>query len=88
MRAVFVKTLINVKPGTQLLWQVVDDNDTAAFSTHVVTSSVNWVFARETMAFWANADGDIVDWGDLACTGPGEHVACLKAAGFEVVEHD
>lgn len=88
MRVTFVKFIINTPSNTRLLWRVEENKAAATFATHVVTSSVDYEVAHETMAFWANEDGDIVDWGDLACTGPGEHVACLKAAGFEVVEHD
>lgn len=88
MRATFDKVLTNTPKCTQFLWRVSPDKTAATFSTHVVTSSVGYAFARETMAFWANAAGEVVDWSELACTAPGEHVKCLEAAGFEVVDHD
>lgn len=86
MRVTFEKALVNGPKRSQLLWRVVDNKVAAAFSTHVVTSSVN-LLVRETMAFWADETGEIVDLAELAAVGPNAHVACLEAAGFEVVNH-
>lgn len=88
MRATFEKTLTKTPAGEQFLWRVSPDKHAATFATHVITSSVKYSYVRETMAFWANSAGEIIDWVELACAAPGEHVACLEAAGFEVVEHD
>ena len=85
MRVTFVKFIINTPSNTRLLWRVEENKTAATFATHVVTSSVDTVIARETMAFWANAAGRVVSWDGLATEAPNEHVACLKAAGFEVV---
>ena len=87
MRATFDKVLTNTPACEQYLWRVSPDKSADTFATHVVTSSVRHLLVRETMAFWANAAGEVGDWFELACTAPGEHVACLEAAGFEV-DHD
>lgn len=87
MRATFDKVLTKTPAGEQYLWRVNPDKLAATFATHIITSSVKYSYVRETMAFWANSAGEIIDWVELARTGPGEHVACLEAAGFEV-DHD
>jgi hypothetical protein len=87
MRVTFVKVLVETPKCAQFLWRVIDNKAAAALATHVVTSSVNNCFAHETMAFWANEAGEVVDWGGLATEEPNSHVACLEAAGFEVVNH-
>lgn len=82
MKAIFDQ-VINVSPaGEQCLWRV--ESYTRTPATHVVTSSVNRWLTKETMAFWANAVGEIVDWDELASAGAGKHVACLMDAGFAV----
>ena len=85
MRVTFVKVVTNTSWNTRLLWRVEENKTAAAFSTHVVTSSVDYEVTRETMAFWANEAGRVVSWDGLATEAPNEHVACLEAAGFEVV---
>lgn len=79
----YVKTLGRGYFWEQRLYRI----EGHANTEYVVTSSIKRnLLINETMAFWANEAGEIVDWGELATEAANEHVACLEAAGFEVVK--
>lgn len=84
MRATFERVLTKSPKWTQYLWRVAPDSHADTHATHVITSSVKFAHIRETVAFWADKDGEIIDEVVLSRTEPGEHVACLQIAGFEV----
>ena len=84
MRATFERVLTETSNCTQYLWRVAPDSHADTHATHVITSSVRFGFVRETIAFWADKDGEIIDKVPLSRTELGEHVASLQIAGFEV----
>lgn len=85
MRAKFVKTVTVTAENVRFLWKVHGVKDGATFSTHVVTSSATWGTINETMAFWADENGDVLDWGGINRVAGPHHVECLLDAGFEVI---
>lgn len=47
---------------------------------HIIVSSVSNAWAHETMAFPADENGTILDWGSLACGDYGDHEGVLREA--------
>lgn len=69
--------------GTRCLWRT-------STGEHIITSSIAHIPmgiypVGETMAFLADADGNITDLSELACTGYDRHTECITDAGYEVV---
>lgn len=85
MHAKFVKTLIVTAENVRFLWKVHGTKAAATFSTHVVTSSATWGPINKTMAFWADENGRVLDWGGINRVDGPHHVECLLDAGFEVI---
>lgn len=84
MRAAFDRVLTKAPKSTHYLWRVIPAEGETPPATHVITSSVRHCFVRETLAFWADEAGNVVDWAELSRTEPDEHVACLEIAGIGV----
>lgn len=47
---------------------------------HIIVSSVSNAWAHETMAFPADENGEVLDWGALACGDYGDHYGVLDKA--------
>lgn len=85
MRAKFVKTVTVTAENVRFLWKVHGTMAGATFSTHVVTSSATWGSFNETVAFWADENGRVLDWSGINWVAGPHHVECLLDAGFEVI---
>lgn len=86
MRAKFVKVIDITDANIRFLWKVTSETPDSMFASHVVTSSATWGTVNETMAFWADENGEVLDWGGIArVDSPHHHVECLLDAGFEVI---
>lgn len=58
-----------------------DTKSTDVFKAdHIIVSSVSNAWAHETMAFPADENGAILDWGSLACGDYGDHEGVLREA--------
>lgn len=53
---------------------------------YILTSSVDH-YVRETMAFPSNPTATVLDWAELAVTGPHDHAGCIRRAGYLPLEH-
>lgn len=83
MRVHFERVLAETPKFQQFLWRVEPALFESAPTTHVVTSSVKWLWRKETACWWADEDGEPVDGLVLATAAPYKHAECLRAAGFE-----
>lgn len=59
---------------------------------YIVTSSVHipmygLIDVQETMAFPADENGEITDFGELSCVGHGQHREAIEAAGYTIKEN-
>lgn len=61
---------------------LVADGETIEF---VAVSSINNMWAYETMIFPATPEGEVLDFGDLACIQELSHSDCLAELGYKAV---
>lgn len=73
---------------TKKLWKVTTYG-AGDISPYVVTLSIGHGFAAETLVFWADRDGTILDFDELGgVPATYSHYGALKDAGIGVVDND